>query len=144
MDIVFRNFKKWNDALMSKDSKKVMALYAEDHSFHPTVDGEFRRGLEKVEEYFERHFLWKNPSGEVVDEHFLTLSDEAYFHSGMYNFEVDSVTKKGKVILDKKTGKTKRKTLNARFTFIWMKDGNGDWKIIHHHSSEKPVVRRLV
>jgi len=30
-----------------------------------------------------------------------------------------------------------RQVTHARFTFIWRQD-NGEWKIIHHHSSVKP------
>jgi len=44
----------------------------------------------------------------------------------MYNFEVDSADG--------------RQIVEARFTFIWKKNEPGEWKIIHHHSSVKPIA----
>jgi len=31
-----------------------------------------------------------------------------------------------------------RQVVEARFSFVWKKDDNGVWKIVHHHSSAKP------
>ena len=41
-------------------------------------------------------------------------------HSGMNDFEVGSGSD--------------RQVVEARFSFVWKKDDNGVWKIVHHHN----------
>lgn len=122
-ELAKENFAKWNDTLQTKDAKQVAALYTEDATFLPTVSGEFKKGQLGAEQYFH-HFLEKDPTGVVVDEEVQSLSDDYYLHSGMYNFEVGPADK--------------REIVEARFSFVWKKDANGDWKITHHHSSVRP------
>ena len=117
------NFDCWNNALLSRDARTVAELYSENNTFLPTVSPEFKKGIEGAESYFE-HFLEKNPKGEIVEASVQTISDGAYLHSGMYNFEVGS--------------DDNRSTVEARFTFLWQKDSEGKWRIAHHHSSVKP------
>lgn len=117
------NFEKWNAALQTKDPQKVAELYTTNSTFHPTMSGNFEFGQEGAEGYFE-HFLLKNPFGKIVEDKVQTIDDNSYVHSGLYDFVVGPAEK--------------RETVKARFTFIWQKDENGDWKIIHHHSSQKP------
>lgn len=115
------NFRKWSSALLTKDPKKVAGLYSKDNTFLPTVSDEFKKGRNGAEQYFQ-HFLEKNPKGTVVAEEVQTISEDSYLHSGMYDFELTQ----GKV--------------EARFTFVWQKNEQGEWQIIHHHSSVKPKV----
>jgi uncharacterized protein (TIGR02246 family) len=115
------NFKRWVDALLTKDPKIVAGLYADDSTFLPTVSDEFKKGRAEAEQYFQ-HFLEKNPKGTIIDEEVQAISSNCYLHSGMYNFELTQ----GKV--------------EARFTFVWQKNEQGEWQIIHHHSSVKPEV----
>ncbi|MCX6736072.1 MAG: SgcJ/EcaC family oxidoreductase [Candidatus Parcubacteria bacterium] len=121
--VVSENFNRWNEALLSRDPKKVAEMYTEDATFLPTLSPDFKFGQEETEGYFE-HFLQKNPEGKVVKEKVQTLSPNSYLHSGMYDFTVDQ--------------DGERKTVEARFTFLWTQDENGEWKIAHHHSSVKP------
>lgn len=122
-EIARQNFEKWANALLTKDPKKVAEFYSEDNTFLPTVSGEFKHGIEGAEGYF-KHFLEKNPEGKVVEEAIQALGENSYLHSGMYNFELD------------KDGS--RSTVEARFSFVWRKEEDGNWKIIHHHSSVRP------
>ena len=122
--IASENFKMWAESLLTKDPKKVAEFYSEGASFLPTVSGEFKHGKLEAEGYFH-HFLEKNPEGRIVEETIQELGENSYLHSGMYNFN-----------LDDKNGE--RTTVEARFTFVWQKDVNGEWKIIHHHSSVRP------
>ena len=117
-----KNFNAWNEALQTKDPKKVAELYTNDSTFLPTMSGEFKSGQHGAEEYFE-HFLLKNPFGKVVEEKAQVLDPECYIHSGLYNFEVGP--------------SDKREIAEARFTYVWKKDKDGNWKIINHHSSVK-------
>jgi len=117
------NFERWNNALLTKDPKKVASLYTKDASFHPTMSGQFKHGQKGAQDYFE-HFVLKSPSGKVVEQKVQFTGAKNYIHSGLYDFEIGP------------TGK--REIAEARFTFVWQKDKTGKWKIAHHHSSVKP------
>lgn len=122
-EIARENFSMWSDAVETGYPKKVAELYAESATFLPTVSEEFKKGQEGAEEYF-KHFLEKNPIGEIIEEEVQTLGDNFYLHSGMYNFEVGP--------------DNDRQIMEARFSFVWEQNEQGEWKIIHHHSSAKP------
>jgi len=124
--IATENFKKWNDLLQTRKPEEVAKLYTVDCTFLPTLSEEFKKGRLGVEEYF-KHFLKKNPEGSVVAGHVKALGDNCYSHDGMYDFEVDS-----------DDDSDDRQIVEARFTFIWEKDDQGEWEITHHHSSLKP------
>ena len=64
-------------------------------------------------------------STEIIQEEVQTLGTDCYLHSGMYNFEVGLGDD--------------RQVVEARFSFVWKKDDQGEWKIVHHHSSAKPT-----
>lgn len=117
------NFKLWAELLKTKDPKKFAGLYSEDATFLPTVSPDFKKGLAEAEEYFE-HFLQKNPEGKIIEEEIQPLTENMYLHSGMYDFEIDK--------------NSERIVVNARFSFVWKKESDGQWRIIHHHSSVRP------
>ena len=117
------NMDNWLQTLGTKDPEQVAVLYIEDATFLPTVSGDFKRGQDGAKDYFV-HFLAKNPKGEVIDDVVTSINESSYLHSGMYNFELDS--ENGRVVV------------NARFTYLWLKDESGAWKISHHHSSMRP------
>lgn len=118
------NMSLWLETLGTKDPKKVAAIYTEDATFLPTVSGDFKRGKKGAEEYFE-HFLAKNPEGEVTEEVIASMGEDAYLHCGMYTFKLDD-------------GDGGRTTVQARFSYVWKKNGDNEWKINHHHSSVRP------
>jgi uncharacterized protein (TIGR02246 family) len=122
--IARENFMHWSNALKTGDPKKVAELYYNDATFLPTVSDKFKRGQTGAEEYF-KHFLEKNPFGEIMEDEVQLLGPDSYLHSGFYNFEVDD-------------GKGGREIVKARFSFVWKKNQKGEWKILHHHSSVKP------
>lgn len=123
------NFQKWNDALATLNPQTVSELYTDNTSFLPTLNPELKRGQDGAEQYFH-HFLEKKPTGKITEEVVHMLSSDqnnnplSYAHSGLYNFEVGEPSN--------------RKEVEARFTFIWQKDSQGQWKILHHHSSLRP------
>ncbi len=123
LEIAHENFKVWNDALQTKDPAKVAELYSEDSTFLPTMSGDFKIGQGGAESYFE-HFLQKDPIGTIKEEKVQETGPDSYLHSGMYDFEVGPADK--------------REIAEARFTYLWKKDKDGNWKIAHHHSSVKP------
>lgn len=123
LEIAQANMKKWLDVLGTKDPKQVAELYSEGNLFLPTVSGDFKKGRPGAEEYFV-HFLAKNPEGEVTEEDVIEICDCAYLHAGTYTF-----------LLDSDDGRVEVK---ARFSYLWKKDKNNEWKIEHHHSSIRP------
>ena len=118
------NFKKWNDALQTKDPKEVASLYSTDSlSFLPTVSHKHIRGLDDTEDYF-KVFCAKEPWGTITDESVVHADNgSVYLHSGLYTFELGPADS--------------RTPVQARFSFLWKQEGN-DWKIAHHHSSVRP------
>ncbi len=121
--IVHENFFQWSETLLTRDPMEVAKLYTEDATFLPTVSSKFEIGQSGAETYF-KHFLEKNPVGEIKEYKIQTIGSDCYLHSGMYNFEVGP--------------DNEREIVEARFTFVWKQDEEGAWKIIHHHSSIKP------
>jgi uncharacterized protein (TIGR02246 family) len=117
------NFKSWNDALKAKDFEKATALYStSDLSFFPTVSPDFIRDAPSAKRYFQ-NFVERLPDGEITADNVQCLSEDAYLHTGLYTFM---------------TGPEQDRTpISARFTYMWRKI-DGQWKIIHHHSSVVP------
>lgn len=127
-EIASQNFSNWNAMLQTKDASRVADLYSDDATFLPTVSGEFKKGKAGAKDYFT-HFIEKNPFGEVVDSEVQMIDNNTYLHSGMYNFEVDNKDL---------ASEQKRVIVNARFTYLWQKNDQGKWEILHHHSSVRP------
>jgi uncharacterized protein (TIGR02246 family) len=117
------SFRRWNEALKQKNFKKVAALYSsEDLSFLPTVSPKFIRDAKSTKEYFTE-FLKKVPEGTITSDNVQSFGKDAYLHTGMYTFM---------------TGPEKdRQPVEARFSYMWRRV-DGDWKIVHHHSSALP------
>ena len=126
LQIARDNFAKWNDALQTKDPKMVAALYstAGDLSFLPTVSPEHIKDGSSTEDYFTA-FVQKNPFGTITDDSVAVYDDgDAYLHSGLYTFDLGEGRK--------------RAPTQARFSYVWKKSADGEYKITHHHSSVRP------
>jgi len=111
---------KWVDTIKSGDPKQVTDLYDEDAILLGTFSNKERVGHELILEYFEN--LLKSPVDvKVVSENPHVFGSDAV-NSGHYNFV------------------TNDKTINARFSFVYHKEGEptDEWKIVSHHSSVMP------
>ena len=117
-------FDSWNYALQTGDSGEVAKLYVNESTFLPTLSGVFEKGVSGAENYFQ-HFLEKNPVGRIVSDE-VQGDEDLIIHSGLYTFEVDGQN-------------SDRVDIRARFTFVYQKQKNGGYKILHHHSSLKPI-----
>jgi uncharacterized protein (TIGR02246 family) len=118
------NFKRWNDALQTKDYKVVASLYStSDISFLPTVSADFIRDSPSTQAYFVE-FVKKLPAGTITADKVQSFGDKAYLHSGMYTFMLGP--------LDNRTA------VEARFSYMWRMIDDA-WKIVHHHSSKRPA-----
>ncbi len=113
----------WNDALQTKNPQTVASLYSAKLSFLPTVSPKHIKSGDSTEDYFKA-FVLKNPFGTITDDNVQVYEDGmAYLHTGMYTFELGEGAERAPV--------------QARFSYMWNKEGN-DWKITHHHSSVVP------
>jgi len=121
------NFKRWNDALQTKNAQTVANMYVSDKlSFLPTVSPDHIKAggvASNTEDYFVE-FVKKNPFGTITDDSVdMYDNGDAYLHSGLYTFELGD--------------DDARTPVQARFSYVWKKV-EGEWKISHHHSSVRP------
>ena len=116
-DLTSELLQKWTSTIKEGDPKQVVNLYHENGILLGTFSPKERIGHELILEYFEN--LLQNPvEVEIVSEH-IHASESLAVNSGLYNFI------------------TKGKTINARFSFVYVME-NTEWKIFSHHSSVLP------
>ena len=107
----------WADTIHRGDPSQVTLLYDKRALLLGTFSAKERVGHDAISEYFV-NLLKNQVSVEIVSEH-QYVWDTVAVNSGLYNF----------VLPDK--------TVEARFSFVYGR--NGDlWKIISHHSSVLP------
>jgi len=117
-------FDRWNLALSTLDSAKVVDLYWTDAVLLPTVSNLPRTNTALIKDYFD-HFLEKTPRGRI-DQRVLYHGCNVSLDMGLYTFSLmDSVGAATEV--------------HARYTFIYTFKNNL-WKIQHHHSSAMPEL----
>ena len=107
----------WVEKIRTNDPKQVVSLYHDDGLLLGTFSDIEREGHDLILAYFE-NLLKSKVDVEVVTQH-KHETDSIAVNSGLYNFIVDG------------------KTVNARFSFVFIKTGD-DWKILSHHSSVLP------
>lgn len=117
------NFARWGDALLTQSAKNVAALYASNAILLPTMGKHVIATNKGVEEYFA-FFLTFLPRVSMKDEFVFGERADSYVHCGVYRFRL---TRDGK-----------EQEVDARFSMLWQKV-NGNWMIVHHHSSQVPV-----
>ena len=107
----------WVSKIRTGDPKQIVDLYHDDGLLLGTFSDKERIGQNLILEYFE-NLLKSKVDVEIVTQH-KHESEFLVTNSGLYNFIVDG------------------KTVNARFSFVFIKTGD-DWKILSHHSSVLP------
>lgn len=112
-------FDRWNNALQTGDSKKVVANYATKSILLPTVSNKPRYSAAEKEDYFN-HFLALKPAGKVTQRH-IQVGCNTAFDAGLYTFHMG------------KTGQD----VQARYSYTYAWDGK-QWLITSHHSSAMP------
>ncbi len=139
-------FDRWNDALLTGDPGAVADLYFTDKTsidgktrkgdselmlLLPTLSNEPRTNLAAVEDYFVA-FLKRKPQGRIVSGKIMIGPDGSWAHdAGIYEFFLE-----GNVNPD--THKSKTTIFLARYSFLYLRNERGEWKIAHHHSSLMP------
>ncbi|MDC0159223.1 SgcJ/EcaC family oxidoreductase [Candidatus Nitrosopelagicus sp.] len=107
----------WVNKIRTNDPEQVASLYHDDGLLLGTFSDIERKGYDLILAYFENLFK-SNVDVEIITEH-KHETDLLITNSGLYNFIVDE------------------KTVNARFSFVFIKT-NDNWKILSHHSSVLP------
>ena len=118
----WRVLKSWMSLAESGDQKAVLDLYAKEASLIPTLWNMPRETSVQRAEYFE--MFVPRIVGEVTPGYIreTKIAEDTYLYFGILDFDLD-------------IGKT-----GARKSFLIHKENNGDWKIMHHHSSQLPEV----
>jgi len=111
-------FNRWNGALQTGDPDQVVALYSPDALLLPTLSSEPRRSPAAIRDYFSQ-FLSHDPRGRI-DSRVLQLGCNEVVDAGTYSFWLDG-----------------DHWVAARYTFVYV-FRDGDWRIVHHHSSLQP------
>ena len=107
----------WVEKIRANNAKHVAELYHDDGLLLGTFSKIERIGKELIFDYFKNLFR-SRVDVEIITEHEYK-EDSIIVSSGFYNFIVDD------------------KTINARFSFVFLKSKE-DWKILSHHSSILP------
>ena len=107
----------WIEKIRTNDPNQVAELYHDDGLLLGTFSDIERPGHDLILKYFE-NLLKSQVDVEIVTQH-KHETDSLVVNSGLYNFIVDG------------------KTVNARFSFVFIKTGDA-WKILSHHSSVLP------
>ncbi len=111
------SLENWVSKIRTGDPKQVVELYDVAGLLLGTFSDIERKGHDLILKYFE-NLLKSQVDVEIVTQH-NHESESLITSSGLYNFIVDG------------------KTINARFSFVFIKT-NDDWKILSHHSSVLP------
>lgn len=119
-------FNNWNEALQTRDPKKIVALYADDAVLLPTLSNTPRTNHKELENYFI-DFVKKHPSGKI-DSRVIRSGCDWATDTGLYTFTLYSDYPKGE------------QQVTARFSYTY-EDINGKWLIISHHSSLLPNAK---
>ena len=118
---------KWGETLGQNEPDKIVALYATDGVLRGTLSPTLRSNRAGLHDYFVGAFKVL-PSLKVnFGEQLIRVYGDTAVNTGYYTF---SYVKDGEP-----------KTLPARYSFTFVKEG-GNWMIVDHHSSAIPAAPR--
>ncbi len=115
----------WLEAVKNRDVESAVHCYAKEAVLLGTFSKSSRKGLEKIQDYFN-NFLKKEALTCEIKECFSFLGDQKSTLCGRYTFMAQ--TEKNATVME----------IPARFTFVFELNSEKEWKIIHHHSSVLP------
>src|SRR6516165_883402 len=114
---------KWGETLGQDDPDKVLELYATDAVLWGTLSPTVRSNRAALRDYFVMAFKVLPGLKVTFGEQLIRVYGDTAVNTGYYTF---SYVKDGEA-----------KTLPARYSFTFVKDG-GNWMIVDHHSSAMP------
>jgi uncharacterized protein (TIGR02246 family) len=114
---------KWGETLGLDDPDKVLALYATDAVLWGTLSPTVRSDHGALRDYFVTAFKVLPALKVSFGDQLIRVYSNTAVNTGYYTF---AYTKDGEA-----------KTLPARYSFVFVKDGQ-NWMIVDHHSSAMP------
>jgi uncharacterized protein (TIGR02246 family) len=118
---------KWGETLGQDDPDKVLALYATDAVLWGTLSPTVRSDRAALRDYFVSAFKILPGLKVSFGEQLIRVYGNTAVNTGYYTF---AYTKDGEP-----------KTLPARYSIVFVKDGQ-NWMIVDHHSSAMPTPPR--
>ena len=109
----------WVAQFNTQDPARIVALYADDALLFGTSKAELYSGKDQIRSYFTGA-----ATVELGDHTEVSLADDTALIAGMYVF---TRVRDGQPV-----------SRPARFTFV-LKQRDGLWQILHHHSSAQPT-----
>jgi uncharacterized protein (TIGR02246 family) len=116
---------EWGRALGEDDPDKVLPLYADDAVLWGTLSPMVRADRAALRDYFVTAFKVLPGLKVTFGDQYIRVYGNAAVNTGYYTF---SYSKDGEV-----------KTLPARYSFTFIKNGER-WLIVDHHSSAMPAA----
>ena len=118
---------QWAQTLGQNDPDKVVLLYAPDAVLWGTLSPTVRADRAALREYFVTAFKVLPGLKVTIGEQLIRVYGNTAVNTGSYTF---SYNKDGEA-----------KTLPARYSFTFVKEGE-NWMIVDHHSSAMPTPPR--
>ena len=118
---------KWGETLGQSDPDKIVLLYATDGVLWGTLSPTVRSDRAALREYFVTAFKVLPALKVTFGEQLIRVYGDTAVNTGYYTF---SYVRDGEA-----------RTLPARYSFTFVKDG-GNWMIVDHHSSAMPAPPR--
>lgn len=118
----------WFKQLEQGNLDQLVSLYSDTRlSFHPTLWNEHIRNRARTRDYFVS-FLAKRPQVHSFEGEFLGLREHAFLYSGTMVLGLGT------------QGHDTENLITARFSFVWTKEDDDQWRILHHHNSVVPAT----
>jgi uncharacterized protein (TIGR02246 family) len=118
---------KWGETLGQDDPDKVLTRYAPDAVLWGTLSPTVRSDRAALRDYFVSAFKILPGLKVSFGEQLIRVYGNTAINTGYYTF---AYTKDGEP-----------KTLSARYSIVFLKDGQ-NWMIVDHHSSAMPTPPR--
>jgi uncharacterized protein (TIGR02246 family) len=118
---------KWGETLAENDPDKVVSLYAADAVLWGTLSPTVRADRAALRDYFVGAFKVLQGLKVSFGEQLIRVYGNTAVNTGYNTFSY--------------TKDEEPKTLPARYSFVFVKDGQ-DWMIVDHHSSAMPTPPR--
>lgn len=118
----------WFKLIEQRDLDQIVSLYSETRlSFHPTLWNEHIRDRVRARDYFVS-FLAKRPQVLAFEGDFLSLDDRSFLYAGTMTLTLGT------------HDSNPENRVTARFSFVWTKEDDSQWRILHHHNSVVPAT----
>ena len=118
--------KEWTEAVGEGSHESVTALYAPDAYLLATFDPHPLQTPQAREIYFKNFTARKNLRASIDECEIRVLGDHAATANGLYTFRY----------VEKDNSKI---AVEARFSFVYVRQPDGAWRIVSHHSSQTPT-----